>query len=44
MNLTAQNQKALKPPGYNMWVGVFVVFVILVSGAFYYATQKIEYV
>ena len=44
MNQSTQGQKALKPPHYNMWVGVFVMFVILVSGGFYYATQKIEYV
>jgi len=44
MNQNSQNQPALRPPGYNMWVGVFVLFVILVSGLFYYATQKIEYV
>jgi polar amino acid transport system permease protein len=27
-----------------MWVGVFCVFILIVAGAFYYATQKIEYV
>jgi polar amino acid transport system permease protein len=27
-----------------MWVGVFVVFLLIVAGLFYYATQKIEYV
>jgi len=27
-----------------MWVGVFCVFVLIVAGLFYYATQKIEYV
>jgi polar amino acid transport system permease protein len=44
MNQKSPNQQALRPPGYNMWVGVFVVFILLVSGMFYYATQKIEYV
>ncbi len=44
MNQNSQNLKALRPPGYNMWVAVFVLFVIVVSGLFYYATQKIEYV
>ena len=44
MNQNAQNQKALRPPGYNMWVSVFVILVIVVAGLFYYATQKIEYV
>lgn len=32
-----------KPPLYNMWVGIFCVFVLLGSGVFYYATQKIAY-
>ena len=27
-----------------MWVGVFCVFILIVAGAFYYATQKISYV
>jgi len=44
MNQNTQNNKALKPPHYNTWVSVFVLFVILVAGMFYYATQKIEYV
>ena len=44
MNQNAQNLKALRPPGYNMWVTVFVLFVIVVLGLFYYATQKIEYI
>jgi len=43
MNAIAKNQQTLRPPAYNMWVGVFVLFVITVSGLFYYATQKIEY-
>ncbi|MFC1488926.1 amino acid ABC transporter permease [Thermodesulfobacteriota bacterium] len=32
-----------KPPLYNMWVGIFCVFVLAGSGVFYYATQKIAY-
>ena len=44
MNQNTQKQKALKPPHYNTWVSVFVLFVILITGMFYYATQKIEYV
>jgi polar amino acid transport system permease protein len=27
-----------------MWIGVFCVFILIVAGAFYYATQKISYV
>ena len=34
----------MRPSSYNMWVGVFVVFLLIVAGLFYYATQKIEYV
>ena len=44
MNQNTQKQMTLRPPGYNMWVSVFVIFVIVVIGLFYYATQKIEYV
>lgn len=44
MNQNSQNQRALRPPHYNMWVGVFVLFILLITGLFYYATQKIEYV
>ena len=44
MNTTGKNQLAMRPASYNMWVGVFVVFLLIVAGLFYYATQKIEYV
>ncbi|MCG6909123.1 MAG: amino acid ABC transporter permease [Deltaproteobacteria bacterium] len=44
MTKNSQKQKIQKPPGYNKWVGVFVVFVLVFVGLFYYATQKIEYV
>ncbi len=27
-----------------MWVGIFVVFILIVAGLFFYATQQIEYV
>jgi polar amino acid transport system permease protein len=33
-----------RPPAYKFWVGVFCVLVLLVTGAFYYATLKVEYV
>ena len=32
-----------KSATYNLWVGIFVVFVCILTAAFYYATQKIEY-
>jgi polar amino acid transport system permease protein len=35
---------AAKPASYYVWVGVFVLFILLLVGLFYYATQKIEYV
>ncbi len=39
------NQRhAAKPAAYYAWVGVFVLFVLMLAGLFYYATQKIEYV
>jgi len=44
MNTSGKNQLTMRPASYNMWVGVFVVFLFLVAGLFYYATQKIEYV
>jgi len=37
-------QHVAKPTSYYVWVGVFVLFVLVVSGSFYYATQKISYV
>lgn len=33
-----------RPQSYKIWVGVFWVFVVVLSAIFYYATQKIEYV
>jgi polar amino acid transport system permease protein len=44
MNASAKSQLALRPQSYYMWVGAFIVFVLIVTGLFYYATQKIEYV
>ncbi len=44
MNTPAKNQLTMRPPSYNVWVGVFVVFILFVAGLFFYATQKIEYV
>jgi len=41
----SQNRRLLKrPPSYNLWVGVFCMFVLLMTGSFYYATQKIAYI
>ena len=44
MNTSGKNQLTMRPASYNLWVGVFVVFLLIVAGLFYYATQKIEYV
>ena len=37
-------QRAAKPASYYGWVVVFVLFVLVLAGLFYYATQKIAYV
>jgi len=44
MGKSQNKQPSIRPARYNMWVGVFCVFILIVAGAFYYATQKIEYV
>jgi len=44
MNVSGKNQPIIRPPGYNLWVSIFIAFVLIVAGLFYYATQKIEYV
>jgi polar amino acid transport system permease protein len=43
MGKSANKQPTLRPPNYNLWVGVFCVFILITAGAFYYASQKIEY-
>jgi polar amino acid transport system permease protein len=44
MNNSPIKRSLARPPLYNMWVGIFCLFVLLGSGIFYYATQKIAYV
>jgi polar amino acid transport system permease protein len=44
MAASGKKQPIVRPAHYNLWVGVFVTFVLIVTGSFYYATQKIEYV
>ncbi len=42
---TSNNQRiSSRPPSYYVWVGVFIVFALIVTALFYHATQKIEYV
>jgi polar amino acid transport system permease protein len=43
MGTSEKQQRLNRPASYNFWVAVFVVFVCIASGLFYYATQKIEY-
>ena len=44
MSTSGKNQLNIRPASYHMWVGVFVMFLLIAAGLFYYATQKIEYV
>jgi polar amino acid transport system permease protein len=44
MGKSENKQASIKPARYNMWVVVFCVFILLLAGAFYYASQRIEYV
>jgi polar amino acid transport system permease protein len=45
MGANSQNRPPLlRSASYNLWVGIFCVFMLLAAGVFYYATQKIEYI
>ena len=44
MGKSENKQLTVKPARYNLWVGVFCVIILIAAGAFYYASQKIEYV
>jgi len=44
MTITTYLGKFTKPRSYYIWVGVFILAIFLIAGAFYYATQKIEYI
>ena len=39
-----KKQPLIRAASYDLWVGVFCVFILVTAGVFYYATQKIEYV
>jgi len=39
-----KKQPLIRAAYYDLWVGVFCVFILVTAGVFYYATQKIEYV
>ena len=44
MGKSEKKEPTLRPANYNLWVGVFCVFILIAAGAFYYASQQIEYV
>jgi polar amino acid transport system permease protein len=44
MSTTTFLSKFSRPRSYYIWVGVFVLVIFLIAGAFYYATQKVEYI
>ena len=44
MTTTTFLGKFTRPRSYYIWVGVFILIIFLIAGAFYYATQKIEYI
>ena len=44
MGKTESGQRLIRSARYNIWVGVFCVFILAVAGAFYYASQQIAYV
>ena len=44
MSTTTIVSRFTKPRSYYIWVGVFILAVLLIVGAFYYATQKVEYI
>ncbi|CAB1056121.1 ABC transporter permease protein amino terminal extension PA5075.N / ABC transporter, permease protein (cluster 3, basic aa/glutamine/opines) [Olavius sp. associated proteobacterium Delta 1] len=44
MSTTINLSKFTKPRSYYIWVGVFILVILLIAGAFYYATQKVEYI
>ena len=44
MEKSGKKEPTKRPANYQMWVGVFWVFIICAAGVFYYSTQKIEYV
>ena len=44
MSTKTNPMKIIRPDSYYIWVGVFVLIMLLIAGAFYYATQKVEYI
>jgi len=44
MSTATSSSRFAKPRSYYLWVGVFILIILLIAGAFYYATQKVEYI
>jgi polar amino acid transport system permease protein len=44
MGTSVNKQPTIRPAHYNLWVGVFCLIILVAAGAFYYASQRIEYV
>ncbi len=44
MTTTTFLGKFTRPRSYYIWVAVFILIIFLIAGAFYFATQKIEYI
>ena len=44
MSTKPNTNRFAKPRSYYVWVGVFVMIIFLIAGAFYFATQKVEYI
>lgn len=44
MSTPTSSRNFARPASYHYWVGVFVLVLFLIAGAFYYATQKVAYI
>ncbi len=44
MSTNANSSRFARPTSYDSWVGVFLIAILLIAGAFYYATQKVAYI
>lgn len=44
MSTTTNVSRLTQPRAYYIWVGVFILIILLIAGGFYYATQKVEYI
>jgi len=44
MNKNSNPRVSNRLPHYNLWVAVFCGFIVITSGLFFIATQRVEYV